>query len=452
MYLIAKANQFLDNLATDKNSFKMNIKFLKTLRDEMLFNGFNAPFAGLMQQSQSEFELDESDSRDLAKQLEKMRNLANSKKFALNRVRVSLSAHRIAASIVSAGFETELLKALPYDGNYVGSLINSREFGLYAYRDVMSLLEASDSPSEPRMQVSVKYTKDGKPASTKVMVATNKNIEGRIKRVYGEDAKITSTKVFSSKPPFIRKRSARVSLSTAYALLASKHAYALVPYPPQLKEYAEVMHLHGLDVDAIIDQVDGYHKVKHELVHKGLMKEDDGVLSLGEEIARALVERRRALRETAMAKARELLALDLFRYFLLLPKREREKTSIFPGLISPAPQQLRLLEMLSTTYSIDDPVGLIEKKFEAESLRITLEGKVFGSAFFYLTTDKSLEWCRQYLFTEPEKVREGAIILAPFIECKPEKLVALDLKKVARAGRFAELVKHSGKGEAGKKG
>ncbi|MCX6777448.1 MAG: DUF530 family protein, partial [Candidatus Micrarchaeota archaeon] len=101
--VIAAANRFLDGrmaAPVGRQDFEKNAGEIAGFRDTMLYLGFNSPFSNLLLQSRSEIEeFSEGESADLKKQLGKMRDLANAKKFTLNRARVALTANRIAADV-----------------------------------------------------------------------------------------------------------------------------------------------------------------------------------------------------------------------------------------------------------------------------------------------------------------------------------------------------------------
>ncbi|MFH1285727.1 MAG: DUF530 family protein, partial [Candidatus Micrarchaeota archaeon] len=161
-HLIARANGFLDCVSANDSAVKLqqNIETLTVLKEEMMFQGFDAPYSGLLNRTRLEIEeFTQADSRDLKKQVEKIRGLVNAKKFSLSRVRIALVAHKIALGVLESRLRKELVKQLPLDGNYIGKLINARECGLFAYKRLMDVLGEESEEGAKGIAVTVEYEK-----------------------------------------------------------------------------------------------------------------------------------------------------------------------------------------------------------------------------------------------------------------------------------------------------
>ncbi len=459
-FLISKANDFLDGLASAKKEsdrkklakkLENNISELADYKQEMLHAGFNSPFLGLLAITREELdEADEAESQDVAKHMEKIQQLARMKKYSLNRVRIALAAHKMALGIVKENFAEQLLEGLPLDGNYIATIVRTKEAGLHAYKSLMALL-AAETESAKSIFVTIEYDKDGVKEQKTFKLASAKNIEEKIRRDFGESAKVVSTRMGRNSDVFMKKKSARACVSAAYTLLAFKHASSNSRKRSALMQrYAEFMSRKGFEANARIDAVEGYEEIKQELEKQGFAESEGDEYFLKKELQQEISSERTVLRESCERKARQTLAFDLFKYFLLFPKREREAGAIFPSLnANVSKEKLEFMNVLNA-LGIEDAAGTILRKLEAEKLALKLDSRVFGSAFFYLTAAKDLDWCSQHFGVEKEKIKAGAITLAPHVDCLESKLAELGIKKSERAERFAELVRNSGEKEKAK--
>ncbi|MEM3030579.1 MAG: DUF530 family protein [Candidatus Micrarchaeia archaeon] len=458
LHLIARANAFLDELALGSGSpaelrrrLEGSLRVLIQLKEEMLFHGFAAPFIGItrVQPPDEEFASAE-EARDLSKQIARMRYVASLKKFTLARTRIAIAAHKAALGELEHGLRPELLQVLPLDGNYIGRLTASREHGLHAYHALTELL--ADGGVEEGVSVVIEHAKDGSPVRARFNLSTAKNLEEKVKRAFGESARILSLKPVASKG-LVRRRSARVCLASAYAVLAASQVEKELAgqAPARVAAYASLLKKHGLEGDALVSEVDGYEELKEELAKNGLLRFEAGEAILDEEVASYLSRRRRLLRERAAKKAKELLALDLLKFFLLVPRREREKGLLFPSLPPLlSKESLAFLEAIASLHGIRNAAGIVAAKLKAEELKLNLGGRSFGSAFFYLNSDKPVEWCEKNFGLPRERILAAARTLAPLVEAREERLRELGIEKSARAREFAEALRDAG--SQGKKG
>ncbi|MBI5158822.1 DUF530 family protein [Candidatus Micrarchaeota archaeon] len=451
--LISSANSFLDECKagkSEKNAGKKekqlleNVSKLEGIRTEMLHAGFNSPFLGLLASTRQEVEeASEEESQDLAKQIEKIQNLARMKKYSLNRVRVALAAHKSALGIISNGFQAQMLEELPLDGNYISTLVSTREPGLHAYKMLMNLLETNAETSKT-MFVTIEFEEKGEKRQKTFKLASAKNIEEKIKRDFGANAKIVSTRVGKSSDALVRKRSARACLSAAYAATAFKLASTnAVRRSKLLGEYAKLMAENGLDANARIDAVEGLESVKRKMHANKLADYEGEEFVLKEELKHEMAREKAVLRDVCERKAKKMLATDLFNYFMLFPKKEREKGTVFPSLnASVSREKLEFVNnALKETLEVEDAAGIIMRKIEAEKLALKLDSKSFGAAFAYLNTPKNIEWCAQHFGVDEGKIRGAAAILAQHVEAPQAKLAELGVSKSGKAKKFSELMR-----------
>ncbi|MEW6328790.1 MAG: DUF530 family protein [Candidatus Micrarchaeota archaeon] len=449
--LVARANAFMDGISdggASQDALRRSIGELSKLRDEMLFHGFNAPFSSVLAQTRGEFEeAGEGDRRDVKKQMEKMRTLANAKKFTFNRAKVALAANRIALGIQNCGWcRKELLARLPLDGNYIGRIAENAR-SLHAYNELMKILGETGGV-ETRVEVSVEYLKDGRKARAKLSVDNGKNMEARVKAVYGEGARVVSTRVVRRADALIRRRSARVALATAYAALATdqnKHETTNARADGKAERYVEIMRRFGLEGFARIDLVDEekYDEVKSELARSGIGKFDESAFVLDEEVRAFLAGRARRLREGSVGRARELLAFDIFRHLMLLSEAERERGAVFPGLARAGENELKFLDVLGgPEFGIKNAGAMVKRKLELEGVAsiMNMNARAFGAALVCILGNKNEKWCEEKLGLPAGEVSDAVgLVRASGI---------LREKRVGRAARFVELMKGAGdKGE-----
>ncbi len=455
--LVARANRLMDGISNEgasQDALRRSIGELSKMRDEMLFHSFNAPFSSVLAQTRQEFEeASEGDARDIKKQMEKMRTLANSKKFTFNRAKVALAANRIALGIQNCEWcRKELLAYLPLDGSYIGRIAENAR-SLYAYNEVMKILGESGGAGsgEARVEVTVEYLKDGKRARAKLSVTSERSLEARVKAVYGEGARVVSTRVVRRANALMRRRSARVALATAYGVLAvEKNKDAGEMHAGEkVRRYVEVMRRFGLESFARVDLADDekYDEVKGELVRAGLGKFDDNVFVLDEEVRAFLGARAKQAREGSVGRARELLAFDVFRHFMLTGEGERARSAVFPGLVKAGEDELKFLDVLGgSEFGIKNAGELVKKKLEMEKIAnmMNISARAFGAALVCILGNKNEKWCGENLGIAASEVGDAVrLINAGGI---------LEEKRVGRAARFVELMKDAGDKRAKKLG
>ncbi|MFH1285376.1 MAG: DUF530 family protein, partial [Candidatus Micrarchaeota archaeon] len=341
------------------------------------------------------------------------------------------------------------------DGNYIGKLINARECGLFAYKRLMDVLGEESEEGAKGIAVTVEYEKNGKTERATFKLESSPNLEKRVKAVYGEDARIVASKVFTNNNALIKKRSSRLCISSAYAGIASNETILessnllRSTLNPKLEEYERVMKESGLSGSVRMDLVEGeeYDGVKEKLLKKGIMKEEKGELALDKSVVESLMLKKRIMREACVKKAETMLAFDLLKFFLLLPKRERETSNAFFGIEGDVSEkQLALLNILSDShFKIENASAIVSKKFEIEKLGHNVPGKLAGIALFYLASDKTAEWCTENFECSEEELKRGAEILAPHVDAREGKLEKLGIKKAGkRAQKFVGLIKDAG--------
>lgn len=417
----------MDSLTITNSVSRLSKRIAKLveLKNEMLRMGFNTPFLGLVARTRRELEeSSELEALDLAKQIEAITNLASLKKITLNRARMALAANRLALEILENGLlRDELLSVMPLDGNYIATLVNSGEHGICAYREVMDILEQRTNPKMV-VDVEVEYYLDGKRRRSRLKIESGrKGAEERIREIYGDNAMIVSSRVAVVYVPLIKRRSVRVCLACSYAAIASKN----VKIEPSdlLKEYFGVMSKFGLEktirLDAIDDEEERYSEARKMLGEKGLL-EEDGSERLKAELLRELSRYRNRLADECIRKAKDMLAMDVFR-LMLRSRKARSKLRIEPKDKS----QFEFLSVLKEAIGLENAPAVVWDKINAEHVydKIRVNADAFGAAFVYLTTDVSADWCTKYLGCDKDEMMRTAVSIAQFVNAREDKLSEL---------------------------
>ncbi|MFA6035898.1 MAG: DUF530 family protein [Candidatus Micrarchaeia archaeon] len=432
---IAQANRFLDSLREPRTEAEAaaNVAELERIKEEMSVRGFSTPFASISSAAKNE-DLDEHEIRELKKQVRKMKELANSKKFTLNRVIVALSANRIAQRLLSRN-RTEILSALPLTGNYIVQLVRHGEHAVSAYSRLLNDLSAAGSELEKSIIVKVERQIGSKKVVETIKLMSDQKIEARVKRVYGEDARVLSTEVRTEGEMLVRSKSVRACIASAYAVRAAskaaKHFDAELRSDPKMNTYINVLTSHGFsDMSALDNDDDKYFMIMEALAKAGLAAKAKEGYVLEEGLAEHVEERRRHLRGETARLASDDLALDLFRYYVSTPSRKREGEPLFPGLAaSLSLKQVRMFSTLSKELGVKDAGSLLLEKLDAERLSAGIKGDLFGAALFSLRSKKPLAWCAEFFGVGDEELKEAR-----------EKVHAL-LGGTDRSRKFMELVK-----------
>jgi len=214
-YLITKANEMLDDFkfTEDKRELKRRTEELLRIKQSMIVMGFNAPFMGLLLRLRQE--MDFAEDEDLKKQVEALTTIANMKKYSLARTRISLSAHKLALELLET--TSELPSHLPFDGSYLATLLKTGTRGIYAYNELMELLEGNEEKYV--ISVLVEFERNNSKQSAILEFEQGyKKIQESIRSRFGREAKVVKTKMKRKKACIIKKRSVRICLALSCVL------------------------------------------------------------------------------------------------------------------------------------------------------------------------------------------------------------------------------------------
>ena len=419
--LIAQANKFMDAIAEPMRLDEV----LQTI-DEL--------------EAKKADELEEAELSDLKKQLRKMKDLANAKKFTLNRLMVAIAANKIAARLLERG-GSGVLKTLPLGGNYIVQLVRHGEHAVHAYSVLLETLAAAGSELEKSVLVTIEREVGGKKVQEKIRLLSDQKISERVKRAYGSGARVVSTEVRNAQDSLVRSKGVRACVASAYSAFASARAAeefdAELRKNSKLAAYVDILSRNGMsDLNALEDDDDKYFKIMEQLAEKGLAAKAKEGYMLGEGLADAVEERRRYLKASAARMASEALALDLFRYYMSTPGRKRESAPLFPTLsASLSLKQVRMFGPASRPLGVKDAGVLLLEKIDNESLSSGIKGDLFGAALFAMRSEKKEKWCAEFFGVGEDELHEARGKVEALLSGGERVKKFMELVKGARDGR-----------------
>jgi len=424
--LIAEANAFLDRLERPRTlkETESNLSSLSRIKDEMLDAGFNATFPELMVDIKAELSDDEISS-DLPKQLRTLREFANLKKYTLNRVKIAIASHNIFLNMLQRGTVYEFASYLPYNGEYLYNLVFLGEPAIRAYNAVNILL--SQKKEEKNGEYTVVISVDGNKQTLKL--DSNINLGDRVKRVYGEGAVILSITKRKTEKPLVNGRSNRVAISAAYAQLAAKIVYSRLTGKPRItndkhKLYSSIISKYGLSPETRVDLIENRDELEDELYSKKLLSEIDQVKMLDPEVLSAIMKNRKKFNRETVKQAEQLLAEDVFYFFMNDSKKARTTYPLFKGISGEIDERFKFLGRVD----VSNPMKLVKEKIELEALVPTSSKEL--SAVILLNSGKSREWCIEKFKISSAELDEAKNKLTPYLKSlSPQAKEFLDLIK-----------------------
>ncbi|PIN82536.1 hypothetical protein COV61_05695, partial [Candidatus Micrarchaeota archaeon CG11_big_fil_rev_8_21_14_0_20_47_5] len=218
LQLVAEANRLLDEIGEAGILREENVERITRIRSEMLKFGFDAPFSGVLAATAREMgEHGEREAVEQKKQSSYLKYVAKLKKFTLNRIRAAHAAHLMALRMK----DRELGEHFPLGGDYLKRLVKGGEHAINSYKTLMDAFSEYGSYAD-EVLASVEYFEGGKKKVDSLRISHAGNLEARVKRVYGNEAKVIGKTVVKGKASIIKNRSTKVALSCAIACFAGK--------------------------------------------------------------------------------------------------------------------------------------------------------------------------------------------------------------------------------------
>jgi len=376
MHVVSEINSFLDQLSASGEYLHENEEKILGYVRAMKSLGFNSPFASLVYSTRQELEDAGADElADQKKQLGHFRYLASLKKFTLNRARVALSAHRIArhASSYKSGWKAplEITPFLPFGGNYIDSLYRAGDAAIVAYREFSENFSMKQSKSGS-VVATIEHGVLGSTMTSKVRLSSDKGLEMRVKRAYGQSAKILAVSLAKTQDCLIKNKSVRVALICAAAACMARDAKEELAKGREselLAKYNSILASHKIVADSVLDNIEGYKDVKGLLANGGFGGFEGETFKTNKEILSLVKSRRLKARKIMERGISRLVLLPILRHYITKNANSRGKNSPFPSLVEcPSEVQLAALEMLDKSHKGAKNIGeLVHGKLLAES-------------------------------------------------------------------------------------
>jgi len=424
--LIAEANAFLDRLERPRTlkETEANLSSLSRIKDEMLDAGFNATFPELMVDVKAELSDDEISS-DLPKQLRTFREFANLKRYTFNRVKISIASHNIFLNMLQRGTIYEFANYLPYNGEYLYNLVFLGEPAIRAYNAINVIL--SQKKEEKSGEYTVVISVDGKKQTLKL--DSNINLGERVKRVYGEGAIILSITKRKTEKPLVNGRSNRVAIAAAYAQLAAKIVYEKLIRKPMIMNdkyqlYSSILAKYSLSPETRVDLIEDRDELEDELYSHKLLSEVNQIKILDPDVVNAITKNRKRFNRETIKQAEQLLAEDVFYFFMNESRKTRNTYPLFKGISGDIDERFDFLNRMN----LNNPIKLLKEKIELESLVPTSSREL--SAVILLNSGKSKEWCMEKFKISSAELDEAKNKLMPYLKSlSPQAKEFLDLIK-----------------------
>lgn len=338
---IALLNEVQDMLMEIGKGYKRdNLEILKDLKERMLIAGFDAPFKALLQRTFVEAEEDEEENiADIKKHVMHFRQIAYLKKGTLRRVYIAIAAHMLAECFLRVGYG-DIIDELPINGNYIDPLAKSGVNGVRTYKKMMDEMEGRGK-SIPIYLVTVLF----KGKEFKVKIRNKAELEEKVNRDFGPEAKIVNVRTGSKEYPLIKSKAVRIALMSA-----------IISYLSKTTKVEKVKELKQFEKEAI-----------------------------------------------------GLLISPIFKFYLLNSRQERNSNNLYPALtINPSEAQLELFNTLERLESeFKNANKILAKKFELEKIA-TIQSKLLGAGVLLKNTKKDKKWVAEYLKMKEEDVEQGA--------------------------------------------
>ncbi len=404
---IIRANEYLDTIEEPRDiaQIEEHIEKLNELRKEMEKRGFKNPNFNFANVS-VDLDIDQEESIDLKKQLSMLKYYDYIKKITLTRVKIALTSFLISKRFIQT--DPNLIQHIPIDGNYIGKVIQSGKYGLNAFTRMNSLLSGKDMPQY--VIAKIEYTEDNKKKIKNLRIYKKHNLEDRIKKDFGETAKIIKTRVVKQ-PGLVTSNSARTSLILSFVSKASKEVKQIMDEQEQgkIKEYNELLKQNGLVPDSRLDIVEGFEEIKEQLLNKNFLIQTEETLELDPELLAQITRRNSLGNLLTEKKASRDLLLTIYSFYLLNSKTSRQENNLVPTLtVEPEEHHLEVFNILEHGENkIENATKILKQKLDSENLIPRMDQKIFGASFFAYKTNKDLDWCSNFFDIDKKEIETG---------------------------------------------
>ncbi len=517
--LIARAERFLEAIKRqrievenikDFESFiviyhylKDNLNELYELRDTMEIKGYKAPYSSLIRPSRSiSTELKADEIHDVSRQTQFFRMKAAAKKNILDRVKSSISSHKIAIGHLeefatikcnvckkifkrheiefvesrkcSCGardlilqkneqgvYRLNIIRYLPLSGEYMLRMSDLHPLGREAFRNIVRILKHEKRGIVKTLSLVVKVFEDGRWIRKRVTLDAEDdlNYEREVRKEYGSDARIEFLQFHRKKPAIINDRHVQTALSIAYVKSAAEIAERIIDdvlgrvlkNKEKLKIYDDALKTAKESADSITDDVEDKEEIEKEELNE-LLRENNLIDSGGnidKELEDNIKLRNEIQKKLFIEMPRILILWDIAKYYLTTSYDRRKKYSgPFPNLRPNLDSN-----QLKAFKDFDEQTTLFLKEFTDEKIEYIYNLKdVIAKKFEIENKIKGL-----HVKLNPPAV--GAVILNDFgnlpvdrvtdLFSLPTKLVQNEKEKIetfgkpssVKARKFLEMIK-----------
>ncbi|MCC7552749.1 DUF530 domain-containing protein [Candidatus Micrarchaeota archaeon] len=403
---IIRANEYLDNIKStdDKIQIESHILELSDMKKEMERRGFKNPnisFSNL----NLDLDISQEESADLKKQLSVLKYYEYIKRITLLRVKIALSSFLILRKLRE--LDPEIIPHLPIDGNHISRIIKSGKYGLNAFTRMNTLLSGKDMPQY--LIAKVEYEENGKRIHKSIRVIKKDNLEERIKKDFGKNARVIKTRIVKQ-PGLITSDSARISIILSFVSKASQEVKQIMNEQEQgkIREYNELLRKNKLIPDSRLDLVEGFENVKSELIERNFLVQTEEELTMDEELKSQITKRNSLGNLLTEKKAIRDLLLTIYKFYILNSKTQRQENNLLPTLtIEPEESHLEVFNILEHGENkIENATKILKQKLEYENLIPRMDPKIFGASFFVYKSN-NMDWGIKFFNISNEDLTAG---------------------------------------------
>ncbi len=421
--LVAEVNEYLDTIDEQGTLDMGRREKLEEFKSEMLERGFAAPFLAMMAQTRSELE-DEAaeDMHDRSRQLKRLRYVASLKKFTLNRLRVSLAAHKLAQALQESG-RGALVSCLPLGGSYIKELTSAGEMAAEGYHYLMSIFLPRRFNISSASAV-IKAVSGGEEKEKELDLGESADPTQELRELLGKTKGVKEIQIAQKPKGLIKNHSTRVALFTAAAVYAEKEARAKMiedeNQSSKVRSYNTLLHKHGIVSDVPLSALEGMDALHEEAIKAGFASKVHGEFVMEEELELALHKRRAKYRQMCTEGAGKTVFGLLAWYYVCFRAEGRKAYGAMPAILAEPDEKLLhvMHELQEEGELLKHPDRLLAQKMALESRAPPLPSKEWGPAFIALKIGQDAAWAARY-FNSDEAAISAAMPLVKSLISQP---------------------------------
>lgn len=397
--LIGKSEKFLDYLQKQELSFKEvchlegfleiyqnlnhNLEELQDLRETMENKGYKAPYRSLARYGSSPTaEVMVEEMHDSNRHSQYFRMKAAAKKNILDRVKSSISSHKIAmgnleeyglikckscskkyrvfeiyyqnnsfspCSCNSSNFELEVNKQgvwqlgiiphLPLSGDYMVKMSHLTAWGRESFKKIIKVLKQERKGVVKTISLVIKVMESGRWIRKRITIDAedNENYERDLRNKYGSNMRIEFLQFHRKKPAILNDRHTRTALALSYVQFAEKIVEEIeekvishyIKNPAKLQLYDDLVLESKSIAEDPLGEFENLEEIQEEKLNK-LLIENGLMTSYGDferELQQDLNSRSRLEKKIFPGISLTLIMWDIIKYYLSTSYDRRNKFS-----------------------------------------------------------------------------------------------------------------------------